>query len=174
MTSKERRGVMETSTRRVTHVPPGKGESLWVLGALYTFKVVSEDTNGDFALWEVTLRPGEGAPPPHLHLQEDETFYVLEGELEFMAGNHASKVTPGSFVYIPRNTMHTFRNVGTTPAKLLVSVVPGGFEKFFFKVGEPDMDKSSPPVPEGPPDVEKLVATAAKYNCEIPPPPQAH
>lgn len=164
-------GVVETSDRSVAHVLPGEGESLWVLGGLYTFKVVSENTNGDFALWEVTLRPGEGAPPPHLHRREDETFYVLEGELEFTAGDYTSTVTPGSFVYIPRNTMHTFSNVGAAPARLLVSVVPGGFEKFFFEVGEPATDKSAPPVPEGPPDVERLVATAAKYNCEIPPPP---
>lgn len=57
---------------------------------------------------------------------------------------------------------------------MLVSVVPGGFEKFFFEVGEPAMDESSPPVSEGPPDVEKVVATAAKYDCEIPLPPQGH
>ena len=62
-------------------------------------------------------------------------------------------------------------NVGTTPARFLVTVVPGGFEKFFVETGKPVTDTASSPVQEGPPDVEKLVATTAKYGCEIPPPP---
>jgi len=161
---------METSDRSATHVPPGEGASVWLLGDLYTFKAVSEDTGGAFALWE-TVSPPESGPPPHLHRREDETFYVLEGELEFLVGDDTIRAGAGSFVYVPKETMHTFKNVGTEPAKFLATVVPGGFEKFFFEAGEPATDKTSPPVQEVPPDVERLVATAAKYNCEIPPPP---
>jgi mannose-6-phosphate isomerase-like protein (cupin superfamily) len=164
---------MDTSDRSATYVPPGEGESVWLLGDLYTFKAVSEDTDGAFALWE-TVSPPEGGPPPHLHHREDETFYVIEGEMEFLVGDDTVGAGAGSFVHIPKGTMHTFKNVGVAPARFVVTVIPGGFEKFFFEVGEPATDKSSPPLSEGPPDVEKLVATAAKYNCEIPPPPQAH
>lgn len=161
---------METNDRSVFHVWPGEGESVWLLGDLYTFKVVSEDTGGAFALWE-TMSPPESGPPPHLHRREDETFYILDGELEFLVGNDTVRGGPGTFLRIPKGTMHTFKNAGTTPARFLVAVVPGGFEKFFFEVGEPATDKTSPPVQEGPPDVEKLVTAAAKYDCEIPPPP---
>ncbi|HEX2183194.1 MAG TPA: quercetin 2,3-dioxygenase [Rubrobacteraceae bacterium] len=160
---------MEASDRPATHIAPGEGGAVWLLGDLYTFKAVSEDTEGAFALWETTSPPG-GGPPPHLHRQEDETFYVLEGEMEFWAGGDTIRAGAGSFVHIPRGTLHTFKNVGTTPARFLGTVMPGGFEKFFLEVGEPATDGSSPP--EGPPDVERLVATAAKYNCEIPPPPE--
>lgn len=160
---------METSDQRARYMPSGEGESVWLLGDLYTFKAVSEDTDGAFALWETTSPP-QGGPPTHLHHREDETFYILEGEMEFLAGGDTIQAGAGSLVHIPKGTMHTFKNVGTTPARFLVMVVPGGFEKFFFEVGEPATDESSPP--EGPPDVEKLVATAAKYNCEIPPPPE--
>jgi quercetin dioxygenase-like cupin family protein len=161
---------MEASDRTATYIPAGGGESVWLLGDLYTFKAVSEDTEGAFALWETTSPP-EGGPPPHLHHREDETFYVLEGDMEFLAGGDTIRASAGSFVHIPKGTMHTFKNVGATPARFLVTVVPGGFEKFFFEASEPATDKSAPPAPEGPPEVEKLVATAAKYNCEIPPPP---
>jgi mannose-6-phosphate isomerase-like protein (cupin superfamily) len=164
---------MDTSDRSATYVPPGEGESVWLLGDLYTFKAVSEDTDGAFALWE-TVSPPEGGPPPHLHHREDETFYVIEGEMEFLVGDDTVGAVAGSFVHIPKGTMHTFKNVGVAPARFVVTVIPGGFEKFFFEVGEPATDKSSPPLSEGLPDVEKLVATAAKYNCEIPPRPQAH
>lgn len=164
---------METNNRGVTRVASGEGRSLWVLGELHTFKVVGEDTGTAFALWEQTTPPGAG-PPPHIHHAEDESFYVLEGELEFIAGGGAIRANTGSFVHVPRGTLHTFKNVGTVPARFLAMVAPAGFEKFFEEIGEPATDKSTPPVPEGPPDVEKLVATAAKYDCEIPPPPQAH
>jgi hypothetical protein len=60
--------------------------------------------------------------------------------------------------------------VGPDPARVLVLFAPGGFEGFFEEVGELVTDSSSPP--EGPPDVERLVAAAAKYGAEIPPPPQ--
>jgi hypothetical protein len=90
--------------------------------------------------------------------------------MEFWAGGETIRAGAGSFVHIPRGTMHTFKNVGTTPARFLGTVVPGGFEKFFLEVGEPATNGSPPP--QSPPDVERLVATAAKYNCEIPPPPE--
>jgi transposase/quercetin dioxygenase-like cupin family protein len=128
--------------------------------------------DGSFVLLE-TVCPPEGGPPPHVHYREDETFYVIEGEMEFLLGDDTVRAVAGSFVHVPKGTMHTFKNVGMTLARFLVTVVPGGFEKFFFEAGERATDKSTPPVPEGPPDVENLVATAAKYNCEIPP-PQAH
>lgn len=161
---------MEARDPSFGHVPPGEGESIWLLGDLYTFKAVSEDTGGAFALWETTSPP-ENGPPPHLHHREDESFYILDGELEFLVGDETVRGGPGTFLRIPKGTMHTFKSVGTTPARFLAMVVPGGFEKFFFEAGEPATDKTSPPVQEGPPDVEKLVATAARYDCEIPPPP---
>lgn len=161
---------METNDRSPVHVRPGEGESVWLLGDLYTFKAMSEDTGGAYAIWETTSPP-ENGPPPHRHHREDEIFYVLDGELEFLVDDDVFRGGPGTFLRIPKGTMHTFKNVGTAPARFLVTVVPGGFEKFFLEAGEPATDKDSPPAQEGPPDVEKLVATAAKYDCEIPPPP---
>ncbi len=140
----------------------------WVVGDLVIFKIGGEDTKGAFVLAE-EVTPPQGGPPPHLHTREDETFYVVEGELEFMVGDRTLSATAGSVVYGPRGVPHGFRNVGTRPSRMAVIITPGGLEKFFEEVGEPVTDPSSPP--EAPPDVERLVAVARKYGIEIPPPP---
>jgi mannose-6-phosphate isomerase-like protein (cupin superfamily) len=160
---------VENVARGATQVASGEGRTLWVLGDLYEFKATGEDTGGKFALWETTTPPGNPGPPPHIHHNEDEVFYILDGELELTVEGHVSVVGAGTFVNIPKGTLHTFRNAGTTPARFLGMVAPGGFEKFFEEVGEPARDPYSPPA--GPPDVEKVMATAHKYGLEIPPPP---
>ena len=65
----------------VTHVPPGEGRSLWVLGELVTYKTTSERTGGAYSLFEVTTQPGNEVLP-HVQHREDESFYVLEGEYD--------------------------------------------------------------------------------------------
>jgi hypothetical protein len=86
-----------------------------------------------------------------------------------MVETRVSVVGAGTFVNIPKGTLHTFRNAGTMPVRFLGMVAPSGFEGFFEEVGEPAADASSPPA--GPPDVEKVMATAPKYGLEISPPP---
>ena len=151
------------------HIPPGEGESLWVVDELLTLKIVGEDTSGAFAVLE-EITPPQGGPPPHIHSREDETFYVLEGELEFRVNDRTILASAGSVIYGPRGILHTFKNVGTAPSRMHVLVTPAGLEKMFEELGEPVTDPSSPP--EGPPDIERLVATNRKYGVEIPPPPE--
>ena len=155
----------------VVHVPLREGEAVWLLGDLYIFKVNSEETEGRFALWEVMAPVGHAGPPPHYHLEEDETFIVLEGELEVHSNGKIVKATPGSVTHVPKGVMHHFKNTASQPARFLVMVSPGGFERFFKEAGEEATDREMPPVHEGPPDVERLVALAQKYHCIIPPPP---
>lgn len=144
---------------------PGEGKSLWVLGDLYTLKVVGEETGNSFAMPEVQVQPQNG-PPPHIHHREDETFFVLEGQFSFLHGNSTFKTTTGSFVHIPKGTLHTFKNVGKTPGRFLVVITPAGFEKFFEEIGEPVIDKFSPP-PFNPATVEKLLVIAPRYHLEV-------
>jgi quercetin dioxygenase-like cupin family protein len=133
-----------------------------------TFKATSEDTGGAYTITEETWPPQVG-PPPHIHHTQEETFYILQGEMEFITdGTITTRATAGSLVRIPKGVLRDYRNVGPEPARVLVLFVPGGFERFFEEVGELVTDTSAPP--EGEPDVERLVATAAKYGCEIPPP----
>jgi quercetin dioxygenase-like cupin family protein len=159
--------------RRALHVPPGEGNSYWVAGDFITLKVTGKDTQGAFAVAETTTAPQVG-PPPHVHSREDETFYVLEGTFEFLAGDRTLTATVGAMVHGPRGIPHTFKNVGSTTGKLLVITTPAGFGEFVAEVGVPASDTSSPPPPPGPAEIEHLVAVARKYGIELLGPPPSH
>lgn len=162
---------METGERGATHVPQGEGKTVWMVGTdLVTFKATGASTGGAYALFDSLVLPG-GGPPPHIHHREDEAFYVLEGEFEFLAGDRWIKGSAGSFVHIPEGSLHTLRNAGPEVGRLLTLVVPAGLDRFFEEMGEPGTDISSPP---GPPDVGRLLATAEKYGIEFPPPQDDH
>ncbi len=162
---------MEKEKRSVTHLSSDKDKSLWVLGDLMTFRATSEDTGGAYLLFEIMAQP-QGGPPPHIQHRDEEGFYVLEGEFEFLYNDRTINATAGSFVYVPMETLHTYKNVGTTTGRLLVIAKPAEIhEKFFEEVGEPATDLSSPP-PFGQAEIEKLLAAAPKYGIQIPPPPE--
>ena len=162
----------EKMEQGVTHIWPGDGRSLRVLGEEVTYKITSERTGGAYSLFEVVSEPG-GGPPPHVQHREDEAFYVLEGEYEFLDNDgHTMRVGTGSLVYTPKGNLHAYKNVGTTPGRLLVSQTPGGLhERFFEEIGqEAQEDKFKPKGHEDPPDAERIVAIAATYGIEMPPP----
>jgi mannose-6-phosphate isomerase-like protein (cupin superfamily) len=166
---KESIALMNSST---IHLASGEGsKSLWVLGELVTYKVTAEQTGGAYSLFEVVTRPG-GGPSPHVQHQEDECFYVLEGEFEFLNNGDVVGVGAGSLVYVPRGNLHTYKNVGSEPGRMLVSQTPGGLhERFFEELGEEAKGLPALPTPEGPANIQSIVMTAAKYGIEMPPPP---
>jgi mannose-6-phosphate isomerase-like protein (cupin superfamily) len=147
--------------------------ALWVLGELVTYKLGSEDSGGASSLFEVVVQP-QGGPPPHIQHREDEWTYVLEGEFELLNEGRIMRCRPGSLVYVPKGDLHTYKNVGQAPGRLLVGQIPGGaLQAFFEEVGEEAIEKDSPSVMDGPPDVERIVEIAARHGIEIPPPPEA-
>src|SRR5207244_11385937 len=99
-----------------------EGESLWFLGILATIKASSETTGGRVAVIDHLAPQGAGSPL-HLHHNEDEWFYVTEGELTFWVGGQVIKAATGSFVYGPRNIPHTF-TVSSPQARFLVVAEP--------------------------------------------------
>jgi pimeloyl-ACP methyl ester carboxylesterase/quercetin dioxygenase-like cupin family protein len=115
---------------------PGAGPTIeGPVGGPLTFKLRGEQSNGKLAVLENVLPPGEG-PPVHTHANEDEAWYVLEGELRFIADAEESKLPAGSFVFVPSGTTYTFQNVGVQPARILVILTPAGLEPFFERVAE--------------------------------------
>jgi quercetin dioxygenase-like cupin family protein len=151
-----------------THTAPGEGESVWLVGDLIEVMLSAEDTGGAYSMIEETTPPG-GGPPPHLHRDEDEALCVLEGEVEFLLGEDTIPAGAGTCVHVPRGTLHAFKNVGTSPSRVLAVITPGGFEGFFLEAGEPATEGSS--APEGEPDVGRIVEIGRRYGLEIPPPP---
>ena len=161
---------METELRAAMHVPPDEGRSLHLSGDTYTFKALGEDTGGSLVLLEARVPP-LGGPPPHIHHAEDEFFWLLEGELEFLTNGRTFTANAGSFVYVPKGTTHCFKNVGTQTTRMLAAFTPAGIEGMFFEVGRPATEGSSPARPDQE-EIEKLLAAAPRYNVEILPPAQ--
>ena len=89
-----------------------------------------QQTAGTLGVFRQTIAPKSG-PPTHVHNAEDEFFYVVSGEFSLKVGDRVVRAPADSFLFVPRGTPHTFRNVGTQPGVILVGVVPGGFEKMF-------------------------------------------
>src|SRR5215213_133791 len=149
----------------VSHIRPGEGRrSLSVMGEMVTCKITSDQTSGAYSLFEITTRPGDG-PPPHVQHWEDEACYVLEGEYEFLDGGRTIRVGVGSLIYVPRGNLHTHKNVGRGPGRLLVSQTPGGaHERFFEELAE---SPAAPFVSKDSPEVENVAAIATKYGVEI-------
>ncbi len=159
-----------TSKKGVAHVRPAEGRrSLRVFGELVTCKVTSDQTGGAYSLFEVTTRPGTG-PPPHVHHREDESFYVLEGEYEFLVDGRTFKVEAGSLLYVPRGALHAHKNVGKGVGRMLLTQTPGGlYELFFEEIGKPVDGDRVALVFEDQHAAERIVEVAATYGIEIPP-----
>ena len=157
--------------KAVAHIQLGEGtKSLWVLGELVTYKVPSLKTGGAYSLFEVTTHPGAG-PPPHVQHREDESFYVLQGEFEFVVEGRTISVGVGSLIYVPKGTLHAHKNVGEGVGRMLVSQTPGGlYERFFEEVGKPVDGEARPLVFEDQPDMSRIVEVAAEHGIEIPVP----
>jgi quercetin dioxygenase-like cupin family protein len=169
--NKTRRVEEERMEKRVAHIRPGEGaRSLWVMGVLVTYKIPSHKTGGAYALFEVTTQPGAG-PPPHIHHREDESFYVLEGEFEFLIEGRTIRVGAGSLLYVPKGTLHAHRAIGEGVGRMLVTQTPGGlYECFFEEVGKAVDTEAGPPDFEDQPDMKRIVEVAVEHGIEIPPP----
>jgi len=161
----------EKLEKRVAHIRPGEGpKSLWVMGVLVTYKIPSQWTGGAYALFEVATQPGAG-PPPHIHHREDESFYVLEGDYEFLVGRKTLRVGAGSLLYFPKGTLHAHRAVGEGVGRMLVTQTPGGlFEHFFEEMGNPAGSEAGRLVFKDQPNMRRIVEVAAEHGIEIPPP----
>jgi quercetin dioxygenase-like cupin family protein len=140
-----------------------EGQALWFLDSLLIVKATGEQTGGAFGLIDNVMPPGDS--PYHVHHNEDEAFYVLEGEMTFYVGAEKIKAEPGTWVYGPREVPHGFRIEGVSPARMLLLNTPAGFEQFPVEVGEPARELTLPPAE--PPDIERLMSVAATYDIEI-------
>ncbi len=152
-----------------------EGEAIWLLGMLQTIKIGREDTKGAYGLIEVVVPAGVGSPW-HVHAEEDEWFYVLEGEVTVWVADTKLRLTPGSFAFGPKGVPHTFY-VESGVARMLVGFAPMQFEGFQREVGEPALERVLPPPAEGPPNMEQLIPIAKRNGFDIlgpPGPPPGH
>ena len=146
---------------RQPQVNSRKDAAFRFFGSPTVIRSTGETTDNHFFLMESLEMPVGLESPYHVHHDEDEAFYVLEGELAVVLDGQWLTAGPGTYVYGPRDIPHGFKVVGTTPARMLLMCAPAGFERFVRDLSEP-LDA----VP-APPDVDQLMAAAARSNIEI-------
>jgi len=154
----------------MTHSPtirkPSEGRTIAVVGDVYRFLATGEETDQKYAMWEAIVPPG-GGPPPHIHSREEESFYVLEGEITFTVGEEKFLATPGTFANMPVGSLHSFKNESDKTARMILSVAPAGLEQMFFEFGGPLLEGSTEAQPPTQEEIDKLLQIAPKYGIEI-------
>ncbi len=155
----------ETTTNSLAHVRPGEGDTVNVIGEGLRFLLSPNAMGTEVLLAEIISPPGGGPPAIHTH-PPCETFYVLEGTIEFNQmgpdGPESFIAGPGSVVYVPGGATHNYKNVGETPSRMLGIFTSGAVEDFFRDMAAASTDEQGEPII--PPDVPKLMAVMAKHD----------
>jgi len=151
--------MLAQSVNETRFVPPTAGRLIRAFGDEITVHLGAAETGGRYTLFTCVTPPG-GGPPPHFHADEDEWFLVLEGRAEFLKDGAWIEAPVGSVVYSPRGVVHTYRNRGDGPLRMLVQTSPAGFETFFSRCAEVFARPS-------PPDMAHLVAIAAEHGIHF-------
>lgn len=149
---------MPKTQRRPKEIQAGKGRVLPVWGERVTLKLTGDESDGTCAIVEI-LTPPQVGPPLHVHQREDEAVYVLEGMYEIRVGGRMIPAPPGTFAFLPREIPHTYTNVGYRTGRLLVTIAPAGFERFF--------EELSLLAPDGSVERDQIGAIGRKYGLEI-------
>ena len=127
---------MSESASQPVVLAPGGGLSVAnPVGGDLTFKLMANESGGRMTAVETVAAPGQG-PPLHVHRDQDEVIYVLEGALRVKLGDELIEAAPGAFAFIPRGVPHTWQSVGA--ARFLVTLTPAspGFEQLFLRYAE--------------------------------------
>jgi quercetin dioxygenase-like cupin family protein len=140
------------------YLGPTEGEIIQFLGQPRIFKITPAENGGLYLQYESSTAPGAGAPP-HWHREEDEAFFVLAGQYEFLVGETRFTATTGAFAFVPRGIVHAFKNTGRDVARLLITVTPGTQHEGLIR------EVSELTAREGKPlELPRLVGLAEKYG----------
>jgi mannose-6-phosphate isomerase-like protein (cupin superfamily) len=123
-----------TESAKPQIVPPGTARTLDFPGALTTVLLEGSASEGDVAVLEFVVAPRSFGAPPHVHHNEDEYFYVLEGEVQFLNEDAVVAAPVGTFAAMTRGHLHAFWNASDRPARLLLAIAPGEVGAFFDQV----------------------------------------
>ena len=135
------------------------------IGGQMVAKVRDAHTGGAYSIHDNTIPPGSPGPRPHLHRHHEEAFYVIEGELTVRVGPRTITAPVGSFVLIPRGTVHQPSNLGTQPTRVLLIFSPSGMDRFFEEAAEQRIPLQA--IPTDPTIQEKLAAFTEKHGYEF-------
>lgn len=151
---------------------PGSGRGTWSMNSLFEHLLEAAPGSDGIGVALVTQPPGI-ATPLHRHTRESEAFYVLEGCLDYQAGEQLHRLSAGWFIHLPAGVAHAFRIRGDSPARLLAIVDPGGLLHLYDEVGAP-APQLRLPGGDGPGLAEEIPrwnAVAPRYGLEVLGPP---
>lgn len=138
---------------------PGEGMAHPVPGATIVLKAGGDDTNGSLSMVEYVVDAGAPGPLAHAHVDREETFYVLEGHVDFTVGDEKVPGPAGSALVVPRGVLHTFLN-GPGPSRLLIIHSPAGMEEYFPRL--------SALLASGAPDPNEVLGLMREFGMELP------
>ena len=150
------------------HLTVDEGDAYDFLSTLSIVKATGAATGHALGVVEMRL-PAGFSPPPHIHHNEDEAFYLLSGRIEAQLGDQRIPAVQGAFLWLPRNVLHGFVVSDDGPCTILTITAPAGFEGFVAEVGTPATAMALPAPSE--PDIPRLIEIAARHGIEFPPPP---
>jgi mannose-6-phosphate isomerase-like protein (cupin superfamily) len=141
-------------------------------GDIYTLLAAAAETGGDYIALEA-LVPPEGGPPLHVHHNQIETFYILEGEMEMTLGDQVYEAKAGDFIHVSKDTPHKFQNRSRTTTKMIFTFVPAGDIEEFFRESFKETTDRNPPL-EALTDefIQRMIESANRHDIEILPPPE--
>ena len=154
---------------QVKYVPAGTGPMYWGPGDRVRFLATGANSHGSCLIFEGLTVPGAG-PPPHIHHNEDECFYVLEGTATFQAEGQTIHAKQGDFIHIPRGTVHSLKNEGKVPTRFLIVTSPAGptgMQQFVEESFYPTTNQSASPPPITEELVNRMLAAAARNGLEL-------
>lgn len=162
---------MEHLKMPVQIVEASDGLGLSVVGDSYRLVITGKETKGAYAVIDMLIPPG-GGPGPHAHASFQESFHVLDGEIEVKTENGNYTAGKGAFVNIPLGGLvHCFNNKTDKVAHLWCVVVPAGMENLFEEIGKPaPFGTFVPPPPMDPEAQKKLREIAEKHGQKLFPP----
>jgi quercetin dioxygenase-like cupin family protein len=146
-------------------VATGAGEARWWFGALAVIKATAVDTGGQFTLVDVTVAPNDPGVR-HVHHNEDEAFWVLEGDMNLEVGGKYTEMHAGDYAFGPRDIPHSF-TTGDAGCRVLFILTPGGFENLIMATSEPAQARTLPPPSDEMPDIARLNEIVAQFGGEI-------
>ena len=157
--------MTQTTTLAPAITRIGEGEALWWFNCLAEVKLTAEQTGGALTIVEITEPPGSAAPL-HVHHRDDETFWILEGDLTFEVGGETIHASAGDAVFGPRGVPHRY-TVGPSGCRMLFIMTPGGFETLVREMSAPAERRELPPPPDAEPDWGRVAAIALANGCEL-------
>ena len=159
---------MNNKTKDAFHSTSNDQNTYHFLAEKVTVLVTGEQTNGEYAVAHI-IEPPEDGTAPHIHEDEDESFFIVKGQFTFYVGDDVFEAKAGDYVFAPRGILHRFVS-GPVESEFIVTATPSGFDRFIDELGTPVSKDASLPKAEPPSKefLKRLVEVSKTFKITYP------